>query len=143
MSAERLQRYDEMEALLRRVAALKPDDAQTYNALGYSLAERNLRLDEAAALIERALKLSPGDPYITDSQGWLAYRRGQLPEAERLLRQAWGTRPHPDVAAHLGEVLWAQGRRDEAMAIWREGLAGGQTADAVRQTMARLKATAQ
>ncbi|MBQ0958148.1 tetratricopeptide repeat protein [Ideonella sp. 4Y11] len=143
MSAERLNRFDEMEALLRRLAALKPDDAQPYNALGYSLAERNIRLAEAGELLRKALKLAPGDPYITDSMGWFEYRSGRLDEAERLLRQAWTTRPHPDVAAHLGEVLWVQGRRDEALAVFREGLAGGRSADAVRATMARLKAPAQ
>jgi tetratricopeptide (TPR) repeat protein len=140
MLVERLGRLDEMEALLRRVIAARPDDAQAYNALGYSLAERGLRLDEASTLIRRALTLAAGDPYIVDSLGWLEFRMGRLEEAERLLRRAWGSRPHPEVAAHLGEVLWTQGRRDEAVAIWREGLQSGSDTDSLLETLRRLKA---
>ena len=120
MMAEKLGQLDEMEALLRRVIALKPDHAHAYNALGYSLADRNLRLPEAKALIERALQLTPGDPFITDSLGWVEFRLGNRDEALRLLRQAYKARPDAEIGAHLGEVLWAMGQRDEARRIWAE-----------------------
>ena len=108
MTAERLRRYDDMEVLLHRAMQLKPEDAQAYNALGYSLAERGLRLDEAAELIGKARQLAPDDPYIADSLGWVYFQRGQRQDALAILQQAFAYRPHPEVAAHLGEVLWAE-----------------------------------
>ena len=139
MTAEKLNRVDDMERLLRRVIALKPDHHHAYNALGFSLADRNLRLPEAKTLIVKALELSPGEPFITDSLGWVEYRLGNRDEALRLLRQAYGSRPDPEIAAHLGEVLWVQGQRDEARRIWREGRGRDAENDVLRETLARLQ----
>ncbi|GAA0755896.1 tetratricopeptide repeat protein [Ideonella azotifigens] len=142
MTAEHLKRYDDMEALLRRVITIKPDDAHAYNALGYSLAERNVRLDEAQTLVDKAASLAPDDPFITDSLGWVAFRRGDTASALRLLRQAYNARPHVEVAAHLGEVLWAAGQRDEATRVWREGRSrNGSDNEVLRDTLQRLKAS--
>ena len=120
MMAEKIDRLDEMERLLRRVIEIKPDNAHAHNALGYSLADRGQRLPEARLLIARALELSPGDPFITDSLGWVEFRLGNAEEALRLLQRAYAARPDPEIGAHLGEVLWAQGRRDEARRVWLE-----------------------
>lgn len=139
MVAERLDRLDDMERLLRRVIALKPDSQHAYNALGYSLADRGLRLQEARELIRKALELAPGDPFITDSMGWVEFRLGNLAEALRLLRQAYAARPDTEIAAHLGEVLWVAGQRDEAIRIWREGRQRDAGNDVLRETLARLK----
>lgn len=116
--AEKLGRNDELERRLRRLIEVKPDHAHALNALGYSLADRNERLAEARELIERALELAPNDPYILDSKGWLLFRLGQSAAALETLNRAYGLRPDPEIAAHLGEVLWALGRRDEARATW-------------------------
>ena len=120
MMAEKIDRLDEMERLLRRVIEIKPDNAHAHNALGYSLADRSQRLPEARVLIQRALELSPGDPFITDSLGWVEFRLGNAEEALRLLKRAYAARPDPEIGAHLGEVLWAMGQRDEARRIWLE-----------------------
>ena len=140
MMAEKIERLDAMETLLRQVMALKPDHAHAYNALGYSLADRNLRLPEAKALIERALQLTPGDPFITDSLGWVEFRMGNLPEALRLLQQAYKARPDAEIAAHLGEVLWVMGRQDEARQVWAEAKSRDAANDVLRETLVRLKA---
>jgi Flp pilus assembly protein TadD len=139
MVAEKLDRMDEMERLLRRVIELKPDHHHAYNALGYSLAERNQRLPEAKALIQKALELSPGEPFITDSLGWVEYRLGNRDEALRLLRGAYRSRPDPEIAAHLGEVLWVMGQHDEARRIWREARTRDGANDVLRETLARLR----
>ena len=117
--AEKLGRYDEMERTLRHVIELDKDHYNAHNALGFSLADRNLRLPEAKLLIQRALELSPGDPYIIDSLAWVEFRQGNSAEALKLLRQAFSSRQDPEIAAHLGEVLWATGEREEARKIWR------------------------
>ena len=122
MAAERIDRIDVLEADLRKVIQMKPDYAHAYNALGYTLAEKTERLDEAKALIEKAYKLAPDDPFIMDSIGWVHYRLGDVAEALKHLQQAYHSRPDPEIAAHLGEVLWKSGQRDEAQKIWRAAL---------------------
>lgn len=122
MAAERVQHYDVMEQQLRKLMVIKPDFAQAYNALGYTLADRNERLDEATKLIEKALSLSPDDHYILDSMGWLQYRLGMLDKAVDYLRRAYADQTDPEIAAHLGEVLWQQGKHEEALKTWNEAL---------------------
>ncbi|MDP2007855.1 MAG: tetratricopeptide repeat protein [Rubrivivax sp.] len=139
MMAEKLDRLDDMEGLLRRVITLKPDNAHAHNALGYSLADRSQRLPEARLLVQRALELLPGDPFITDSLGWVEFRLGNREEALRLLRSAYATRPDVEIAAHLGEVLWALGKRDEARLVWREARLRDATNDVLRETLTRLR----
>lgn len=139
MVAERLARFDDMEALLRRVMALKPDDHHAHNALGYSLADRGLRLSEALSLVQQAARLAPHDPFILDSLGWVQFRLGRPEEAVALLRRSHRARPHVEVAAHLGEVLWALGRRDEALQVWRDGRRREAGNEVLRETLQRLQ----
>jgi tetratricopeptide (TPR) repeat protein len=140
MMAEKLERIDEMERLLRRVIELKPNNAHAHNALGYSLADRKQRLPEARALIQRALELAPGDPFITDSLGWVEFRMGNREEALRHLENAWRARPDTEIGAHLGEVLWSLGRKDEARRIWREARGKDAANEVLRETLTRLRA---
>jgi Flp pilus assembly protein TadD len=139
MAAERIERMDEMERLLRRVMTLQPDHGHAHNALGYSLADRNLRLEEARALIVRALELNPGDPFITDSLGWVEFRLGRLGEAERLLREAYGKRPDAEIGVHLGEVLWVAGQAEAARRIWREVQSRDPANEVLKRTLQRLQ----
>jgi len=122
MAAERLGKLDLMETELRKAIQMKPDFAAAYNALGYSFADRNIKLAEAKTLIETALKLSPDDHYMLDSLGWVEYRLGNLAEAVMLLRKAYDIQADPEIAAHLGEVLWKQGLQEEAKKIWANAL---------------------
>ncbi|PKM31406.1 MAG: hypothetical protein CVV07_04440 [Gammaproteobacteria bacterium HGW-Gammaproteobacteria-11] len=138
--AEQLGQPEQLEADLRQVLLLEPDNASALNALGYTLADRNERLDEALAMIERAAQLSPDDPAITDSLGWVHFRLGNLDLAEQYLRQAYAALPDQEVAAHLGEVLWHQGKRQEARRIWNEALEKDSDSPLVRSTRQRLEA---
>ena len=123
MAAEKVDRIDVLESNLRKVIQLKPEYAHAYNALGYTLADRNTRLNEAYALVEQALKLAPEDPFIMDSMGWVLYRMSQNDAAITFLRRAFELRSDAEIAAHLGEVLWAAGQRDEARKVWDRALA--------------------
>ncbi|MEI7614111.1 MAG: tetratricopeptide repeat protein [Betaproteobacteria bacterium] len=118
--AEKIGRLDMLESRLRKLIALRPDSAQAYNALGYSLADRKLRLPEARELIEKALSLSPDDYFILDSMGWVLFRQGDLPGALSYLERALSKRDDPEIAAHVGEVLWALGRKDDARRVLTE-----------------------
>lgn len=138
--AERLGRPDEMERILRRIIAERPDYHHAYNALGYSLADRGVRLDEARALIVKALSYAPDDPFIRDSLGWVEFRSGNKAEAQRVLQQAFHARPDPEIAAHLGEVLWSAGQPQQAQAVWREGLRLNADNETLLETLQRLHA---
>ena len=122
MAAERINKLDVMEQDLRKVIRIKPDYAHAYNALGYTLADRNDRLDEAQELLDKALSLAPDDPFVLDSMGWLQYRKGNLAKAQEILERAYKERPDPEIAAHLGEVLWMKGAKGEADKLWRASL---------------------
>ena len=123
MLYERENKLAEAEKLLREVIAIDPGHAHSYNALGYALADRNVRLPEALELITRAMEIAPEDPFIMDSMGWIKFRMGDLNAAQDFLTRAYRKRPEADIAAHLGEVLWMLGQKDEARAIWKEGAA--------------------
>ena len=123
MIAERIERFDVLEGNLNKLITLDPENAHAYNALGYTFADRNIRLEEARKLILKALELAPDDVFIIDSMGWVLFRLGDVEGALRNLERAWSLRRDPEIAAHLGEVLWAAGRRDEAKKIWREARA--------------------
>ncbi len=140
MTLERMGRAADSEARLRRVLALQPERADALNALGYGLADRNVNLDEARTLIEKAHKLSPEDAAILDSMGWIAFRQGNLKEAEDFLRRAYAKFQDAEIAAHLGEVMWAQGNKDDARAIWKKQLATQPDSDILKKTMKRLDA---
>jgi tetratricopeptide (TPR) repeat protein len=139
MIAEKMSRMDEMERTLRRVIELKPDHHHAYNALGYSLAERNVRLSEARDLVAKAVELAPNDPFIADSLGWVEFRLGNHAQALLHLRRAYASRPDTEIAAHLGEVLWVSGERDEARRVWREGRSRDADNEVLRETLARLQ----
>lgn len=139
MVAEKLARLDAVEADLRRVIVLRPDDAQAYNALGYTLADRTNRLAEAITLLDKALLLAPEDPFILDSVGWAQYRSGNLARAQEYLERAYKVRPDPEIAAHLGEVLWARGQRDEAGKLWQTSLQAHPQNEVLLETLHRFK----
>jgi tetratricopeptide (TPR) repeat protein len=138
MMAEKLERLDEMERILRQVIDSKPEDPQAYNALGYSLADRGQRLPEAKILIQKAVKLAPEDPFIADSLGWVEFKLGNLAEAQRVLEAAYKTKPDAEIAAHLGEVLWKQGLKDRATAMWKEGVKINKNNDTLVETLKRF-----
>jgi tetratricopeptide (TPR) repeat protein len=139
MTAEKLNLLADMERLLRRVIEIKPDYAAAYNALGYSLADRNLRLPEAKQLIQKALEFAPTDPFIRDSLGWVEFRLGNLQEAARILSDAYKDKPDPEIAAHLGEVLWSLQQRDRALVVWREGHMMNPDNETLQETLQRLR----
>jgi len=139
MVAEKSRQFDVMEQSLRKVMQLAPDNPHAYNALGYGLADRNLRLPEAYDLIKKALELAPEDPFIMDSMGWVEFRLGRLEKAEELLRRAYAIKPDPEIAVHLGEVLWVKGREDEAKTLWRQANDKDPKNESLKGTLVRFQ----
>ncbi len=138
MAAERLDHLDLVESRLKRLIALKPDHAQAFNALGYTFADRNVRLPEARDYIQKALELAPEDPFILDSMGWVHFRMGNPDKGLEYLRRAFARRPDPEIAAHIGEVLWAMGRRNEAEKTWREALQANPASEELQAVMRKF-----
>ena len=140
MVAVKLDRLDVVERDLRSIIARDPEHADALNALGYTLADRTDRFEEARELVERALALAPDRYHIVDSMGWVLYRLGRYEEAADHLRRSYAMEPHPEVAAHLGEVLWVLGRRGEARAIWDAALKKDPDHEVLVETMERFGA---
>ena len=138
MQAEKRNDLAQMEKDLRLIIKRDPENAMALNALGYTLSDRTTRYAEAKVLIEQAHKLNPEDPAVLDSLGWVNYRLGNLDEAERLLRMALERFPDQEVAAHLGEVLWANGKQREARQIWEKFLKEQPESPILRSTIKRL-----
>jgi len=136
--AERLGQPALLERRLQHLLRLRPDHPHALNALGYSLAERNTRLGEAEALIGKALQLTPDDPFIMDSLGWVYFRQGRLPEALDALEKAYGLRADPEIAAHLGEVLWAMQRPGDARRLLHEAARQHPDNDVLKATIQKL-----
>ncbi|MGI8561684.1 MAG: tetratricopeptide repeat protein [Luteimonas sp.] len=108
------------EADLRRILVAEPDNVAALNALGYTLADRTTRYAEALELIDRARVAEPGSAAIIDSYGWVLYRLGRNEEALVELRRAYTLQKDPEIGAHLGEVLWVMGRKEEARRYFEE-----------------------
>lgn len=122
LTAEQLGRVDEAVADLAHVVKNAPNNAEALNALGYTLVDMTGRVTEGKQYIEKALKLKPNDPAILDSMGWAYYRLGEHEKALRYLQQAFDKLKDPEIAAHLGEVLWVLGNKERAREIWDEAL---------------------
>ena len=138
MMHEKAGQHQEMERLLRGLIERDPRHAHAHNALGYHLADRNIRLDEARALIERALALAPDDAHIIDSMGWVYFRLGNLELAEQYLRKAQRQQPDAEISSHLGEVLWARGRKEEAEIVFRAAFSADPRNEVLLDTLKRL-----
>lgn len=139
MSAEKVGRIDVMEKTLRDILRKNPNDVNSLNALGYSLADRNVQLPEAFTLISKAHQLSPKDGFILDSLGWVNFRIGKNTLALEQLQQAFAMKPEADIAAHIGEVLWTMNRQSKAEDIWRQGQNLDVNNPTLKETLKRFK----
>jgi tetratricopeptide (TPR) repeat protein len=136
--AVELGKIDFAEQALRSVLQREPRNAAALNALGYTLADLTDRLDEAEHYINAAYAITPDEPSIIDSMGWLAYRQGRMQEAERYLRDALARDNNPEIAAHLGEVLWVSGQEEAARSVWIEALNQSENHKILLAVMARF-----
>ncbi|HUS25662.1 MAG TPA: tetratricopeptide repeat protein [Candidatus Binatia bacterium] len=135
---DRMGQGDAAEADLRRILKGNPDDSRALNALGYMITEHGSRYDEARKLIARALELTPDDAAVIDSMGWVEYQLGHLQDARTLLEKAFGKARDPEIAAHLGEVLWRLGDQGAARTLWQDALKRDPEHKVLRQTVERL-----
>jgi tetratricopeptide (TPR) repeat protein len=138
---ERLGRIGEAERLLSRAIRLNPKNAMALNYLGYMLADRGLKLREALGYVERALKIDPRNGAYLDSVGWAQFKLGLYGPAERSLREAVRHEPSdPTIREHLGDLLLATGRGEEALREWEAALQRGHDEpERVRDKIARTR----
>jgi tetratricopeptide (TPR) repeat protein len=138
MVAESLNKIDVLEEDLRAILDKEPNNSQALNALGYTLADRTNRHQEALSLINKAVELKPNDAFYLDSLAWVHYRLVNLDDAERFIKQAVVLSPAPEFSAHLGEILWAQGKQEEAKKAWNDGLKMDSNNQLILDTMSRF-----
>jgi tetratricopeptide (TPR) repeat protein len=135
---EKIGQLDDSVESFRRAEELAPDSALVLNALGYTLTIASDDYDEAYEYITRALELQPENPAIMDSMGWVLYRQGDQAAARGWLEQAYALLPDPEVAAHLGEVMWVQGERDAATELWADALRNYPESSVLNETTSRF-----
>ncbi|MFO7762537.1 MAG: tetratricopeptide repeat protein [Wenzhouxiangellaceae bacterium] len=123
---------------LRTIIQNDPENAVALNALGYTLSDRTDRQREAMRLIETALELEPDNPAILDSMGWVLFKLGRAEEALPYLRRAVEAEPHPEIVAHLVEVLWTVDQRDQARALVARTRADMGAEDVYADTLERI-----
>lgn len=139
MVAEKLDRLDIVERDLLTILEREPDHVEALNSLGYTLADRTERYEEAYGYIKRAIELQPSASHIIDSLGWVQYRMGRLDEAEESLRRALKMQSDPEIAAHLGEVLWVKGDHKGAQDVWNRALEDAPENEFVLEVMRRFE----
>lgn len=138
MAADKLSRFDMLEQLIHKLMKVAPENAHAYNALGYSLLDRNVRIPEAIKLIEKAYQLAPEDTAIIDSMGWGHYRLGNLDKSAEFLKRAFTANPDPEIAAHLGEVLWVRGEKEAARKVWLDSAKTNPDNETLKAVMKRF-----
>ncbi|HSA59796.1 MAG TPA: tetratricopeptide repeat protein [bacterium] len=124
MAYDKAGRFPDMVSAMREVLKLNPQNASALNYLGYSYADRGENLDEALELLKKAVALKPGDGFITDSLGWVHFRRGEWELALSAIQRAYGMVPNePTITEHLGDVWLKKGDRGKALKYFREAAA--------------------
>jgi tetratricopeptide (TPR) repeat protein len=121
---ERINKLDLAEIDLKKILAIDPNNFEALNALGYTLLNNSGRYVEAEKLLQKALDLEPNEAVIIDSFGWLQFKLGHLDQALKYLQQAYERQPENEIAAHLAEVLWVLGRKDEARTVFERAIKG-------------------
>ena len=138
MTGEKFGHLDILERDLKAIISLEPNNADALNALGYSLTDQTDRHEEALELITKALNIKPNEAAFIDSMGWVLYRLENFEEAVTYLRRALELFPNDEVAAHLGEVLWALGEEIEAGEVWQKALEMAPDSEILKQVIKRF-----
>lgn len=131
--------HQNSEKDLKQIIRIQPNDSRALNHLGYMLATQSSRFEEANTLIEQAIKISPNDPAIIDSLAWVQYKLGRFDKALKNIARAYESFPDPEVASHMGEILWALNRREDALNIWNQALEQDPDSVIVIEAMKRLQ----
>lgn len=124
--------WPEARAVLQRAVRIAPGEPIVLNYLGYAQVERRENVEVALAMLQKASRLKPDDPSITDSFGWARFVSGDVEGAVPVLERAAAGAPQDvTVNEHLGDALWAAGRRYEARYAWEAAafFADGKVAD--------------
>jgi tetratricopeptide (TPR) repeat protein len=139
---ERLGHGTQAERVLGRAVEVNPKNAMALNYLGYMLADSGRRLDDSLAYVERALALEPDNPAYLDSLGWALFKLARYEPAEEKLRAALRyDGSDPAIREHLGDLLIATGRAEEAVRAWQAALeCGHEEPNRVIEKMAKARA---
>ena len=119
-------RYDRLDdgiVLLEELVRDQPNDLTRLNALGFRLVEANRAIEQASIWLHRAYRLAPQSGFVTDSLGWLFFRKGRYHEALTFVRMASFRNPNdPEILRHLGDIYLKLGRKREAANVFKDAL---------------------
>ncbi|GAB4309161.1 MAG: tetratricopeptide repeat protein [Myxococcota bacterium] len=120
---ELMKERDKAIEAMHLAITLNPEHAGALNFIGYTYAEEGIKLDEAEAYIQRALAERPEDGYITDSLGWVYFKKGEYKKALEILQRANVLSPWtPEILLHLGEAYLAIGEKEKALPALKNAL---------------------
>jgi tetratricopeptide (TPR) repeat protein len=136
-------------ALLERELAIHPTDASGWNGLAYLLSMAGDDLGDALRFVQKAERLEPSqNGYFLETEGWTWFRKGnprraldpQL-RASRLWTNDLGT-ALAESLNHLGRILEAVGRPEEAAAAYRQAFVRGPETRHGHRALARWRTLA-
>ncbi|MDX9787594.1 MAG: tetratricopeptide repeat protein [Desulfobacterales bacterium] len=108
---------------MKKAIALDPKHAGALNYLGYTYAEMGIELDQAETLALRAMESQPDDGYITDTLGWVYYKKGQFEKAVNVLEAAVSLVPEdPIILEHLGDAYLKVNNKKKAIELYERSL---------------------
>ena len=136
--ANALNHLQQTEQDLRKILSLAPEHAYALNALGFTIAKHPNRIKEAIPYIEQAMHLMPDNPAFMDSMGWVLFNMGKIKDSTEMLEKAYYLSNDSEIAAHLGEVLWASGNKVKAKKIFHKALKNTPDNDVLLDTLKRL-----
>ncbi len=134
-----LKHWDAAELDLQTILGKDPRNAAALNALGYTLSLQKEKQAEAKKYMLQALEIAPNNAAYLDTLGWFDYRMGNYSEALVTLKKAHELSKDPEITAHLGELLFVIGQREEAMVLLNQALEQNPDHDLLNETIGRLK----
>jgi len=114
--------YERSEKLYKTLLEEYPDDPIVNNNYSYFLSNRERELDKALRMVRKSLQREPDSAAYADTYGWILYKMGRYEGALLKIYQAWQVQKDGEVGKHLGDVLFALDRKEQAVEIWHEAL---------------------
>ncbi len=120
---EKLQQFGDLDKALDAILAQDPNDAETLNFYGYSLADRGIRLNDAQRMIEQALTIKPKDGFYLDSLAWVYFKQQEYNKALAMqLDAVKEIQADPVMMEHLGDIYWRKNQAEDARKSWQKAI---------------------
>lgn len=133
---ERCGDRESAQAMFIRALDLDSENALTFNYLAYMWAEAGENLDLALEYVTHALDLDPDNPAFIDTLAWICFKKGRYDLALDHIENALFFLPDDSIVSeHMGDILNALGRQEEAIRWWIYSLRLDPSNESVKNTL--------